>query len=83
MLLFKVDTKPAQSIDVFTEVYKPAAGMDPEDQRREIENLINQAHLDNQGILRCAIALGEAHSRAHMFVFEVFDGDRLYMIMRF
>lgn len=47
LLLFKVDKKPTQAIDLFTEVYKPAAGVTPEDQRREIENLINQAHLDN------------------------------------
>ena len=57
--------------------------MTPEDQRSEIENLINSAHLDNQGILRCSIAVGDSSNRAHLFVFEVLDGDRLYMIMRF
>jgi len=52
-------------------------------QREEVENLINQAHLDNNGHLRCSIAIGEANNRSHFFVFEEMDGDRIYMIMRF
>ena len=39
--------------------------------------------MDNQGILRCAVAIGQAKNRAHFFVFQVYEGDRLYMIMRF
>ena len=46
LLLFKLDKQPTQDPELFTEIYQPAAGVTPEDQRREIENLINQAHLD-------------------------------------
>ena len=41
LLLFKLDKQPTQDPELFTEIYQPAAGITPEDQRREIENLIN------------------------------------------
>lgn len=83
MLFFKLDRQPARPIELFAEAYTPGKNTSAEQQRLAVESLINQAHLETQGILRCSIAIGKGANRTHLFIFEVMDGDKLYMIMRF
>lgn len=54
---------------MFTEVFQPGLTVSPEDQRSEIENIVNSAHLELNGVLRCSIALGDSSNRTHLFVF--------------
>lgn len=57
--------------------------MDIEQEKQKIEEIVGEAHLQTNGILRCAVTIGDAANRAHLFVFQVFSGDRLYMVMKF
>ena len=82
LLMFKLDKQPTAPIKIFAETFSPTDN-NVETQRQEIETLINKAHLDNQGILRCSISVGPVNQRSHVFVFEEMDGDRLYLIMKF
>jgi len=46
LLMYKQD-RPGPEADLFIQVFQPAVTMSPDDQRHEIENLINSTHLDN------------------------------------
>ena len=83
MLFFKQDNKSSKVLDVFVESYTPQPSAQQEDQRQAVEVLINEQHLDQNGVLRCSIAVGAPNALTHLFVFEQLDGDRLYMVRRF
>ena len=60
LLMFKNDRELAgEDFEIFIGNYQADQGETVEDQRVAIESLINQAHLDSQGILRCSIAIGD------------------------
>lgn len=79
LFFFKQDQTPTVEIDIFIEEYPTKKG-DTGD--KDIEALVNAAHLDTDGILRCCISLG-ADPRTHLFVFQVLQGDKIYMILKF
>ena len=69
LLFFKLDRKPTVPLELFIETYAPPVTKPMDEQREDIEEIINQAHLDNQGILRCSLAVGTGASAKHLFVF--------------
>lgn len=84
LLFYKLDNKPTSGGEIFAEVLEPTPGQSPEQQRESIESLVNQAHLDTEGILRCVVSIGQPNRRSHMFIFSVEpEEDHLYMIMKF
>lgn len=48
----------------------------------EIEQLVNQAHLDTNANLRCCISV-KADSLNHFFIYQVLPGDKMYMVLKF
>lgn len=65
------------------EYYQPQSPGHIDQLHDDVEALVNTVHLDSNGILRCAITVGHQANRVHLFVFEQYEGDRLYMIMKF
>ena len=49
---------------------------------KDIETLVNAAQLDTNGALRCCISIGSDNIN-HLFVFQVMQGDKIYMILKF
>ena len=71
--------KQSVEIEIFIEEYVTNRSNPGE---KDIEALVNAAHLDTNGILRCCISLGN-DPRTHLFVFQVLPGDKIYMILKF
>ena len=66
---------------IFTEIME---GPWEDDKQQQVEELVNQAHLQTNGVLRCCLSLKEGSEYNHVFVFIVMqDVDKLYMILRF
>lgn len=79
LFFFKQDVKQSVEIEIFIEEYVTNRSNPGE---KDIEALVNAAHLDTNGILRCCISLGN-DPRTHLFVFQVLPGDKIYMILKF
>ena len=47
LLFFKLDRVPTTTLPILTEVFEAGSGVSVEEQRKDIETLINKTHLDN------------------------------------
>lgn len=84
MLMFKEDVKQLETIEIVSEIVEVDANASVEQHRLDVETTINQAHLYQNGVLRCCLSLANGASYTHVFVFQVdLDVDRMYMILKF
>ena len=84
--MYKEDTKLLASIEIFSEVMEPDnSQLSTEEHRRAIEDVTNQGHLYQSGVLRACLTLnGLNEDLIHLFVFIVEqDVDKMYMVMKF
>ena len=63
LLFFKLDRKPYSNAKFFVETYVSEPNVSADNQRVAIESLVNSAHLESQGILRCSLGVGDSKNR--------------------
>ena len=56
-----------------------------EEQLKQIEENIQNVHLEHNGVLRCILTMTEPGSekKCHTLIFSVTDGDKMYHVMNF
>ena len=84
-LFYKEDKAPAKALVLkMQNLWCAQWGSSPE-QVTQINEQIQNIHLDDEGVLRCIISLSQAGSeqKYHILVFAVTEGDKDYTVMNF
>jgi len=80
-LYAKLD-KPQRTPSNIIVIPYESTGVEREEFRKKVEELVNHAHIEENAILRCVLTFG-VQTKTHYFVFEVDSKLQYYLILHF
>ena len=81
-LYVKLDRPQADTGNIIVAPYD-SAGAEREEFRKKVEEIVNNTHIEDNGILRCALTFGGDHKKTHYFIFETNEKLQYYLILNF